>query len=82
MKEKDVYARGQCHSLACQYGSGNFNKNGHNDIKKVIKDSMDFFGNLKEAFCLTEEEETQLAKRLEGIAYPIISLLFILPNIF
>jgi hypothetical protein len=66
MKEKDVFARG--HSLSCQYGSGNFDKNGHNNIKKVIKASMDFFGNFKEAFYFLDEEETQLAKRLEGIA--------------
>jgi hypothetical protein len=29
---------------------------------------MDFFGNFKEAFYFLDEEETQLAKRLEGIA--------------
>lgn len=77
-KEKEVFAKGQCHSLALQYGSGDNTKNGHNNIKRIIKESMQFFGNLKVAFNLLDEECAQLAKRLEGtyLTYPIFYILF------
>lgn len=63
--EMEVFARGQCHSLACQYGSGDFEKNGHNKIKKLIQESLKSFGNLREAFTLLEGEENLLLKRIE-----------------